>query len=287
MKVLVLGASGMAGHVVSLHLRSVGFEVDTLSATLPLDESTRLVDVRDQRALDDLLSSGSFDVVVNCIGVLVQQSEQRKDLASYLNSYLPQHLAQQLSATGTRLIHISTDCVFSGRAAPYSESSPYDGELYYDRSKALGEVVNDKDLTFRMSIVGPELRENGTGLFNWFSAQSGTISGYTNAIWSGVTTVELARGIDAAIQQGLTGLYHLVPSISISKYELLRLFRSTFGRVDIEIAPVATATTVDKTLVNTRTDFNFEVRTYEQMMSEMKVWINEHPEMYPHYEGFR
>jgi dTDP-4-dehydrorhamnose reductase len=286
MRVLVLGAGGMAGHVAALHLRSVGHDVETLSATLPLDADTRLVDVRDQRALDRVLSAGEYDVVVNCIGVLVKQSEQRKDLAAYLNGYLPQHLAQELSTTSTKLIHISTDCVFSGSSAPYTETSPYDGELFYDRSKALGEVINDKDLTFRMSIVGPELRSDGSGLFNWFFHQTGPVTGYTNAIWSGITTIELARGIEAAIGQQLTGLYHLVPNRNISKFALLELFRAVFDRSDITMVPAETAA-VDKTLLNTRSDFDFEVGSYEQMVNEMQAWINEHRDRYPHYGGTR
>jgi dTDP-4-dehydrorhamnose reductase len=282
-KILVLGAAGMAGHVVALSLRDAGFEVDTLSAHNKLDDVTKLVDVTDQLALKDVLDNADYDVVVNCIGLLVKQSEERKDLAAYINGYLPHFLEHFYKDSETRLIHLSTDCVFSGKNPPYREDSMYDGEIFYDRSKALGEIINDKDLTFRMSIVGPELRKDGIGLFNWFNNQTGEISGFTGAMWSGVTTIELAKGIVAAINQNLTGLYQLVPDDNISKFELLNLFKDAFQRDDITVTP-SEAIQLDKTLLNTRTDFDFNVSSYTSMVHEMKQWIENHSHLYPHYE---
>lgn len=282
MRILVLGAGGMAGHVVSLYLRQQGHTVDTLSARNKLDGATQLVDVTDRQRLVKALNAEDYDAVINCIGLLVQQSEDRKDLATYLNSHLPHFLEYHFKNTGTKVIHLSTDCVFSGKNAPYSEDSEYDGELFYDRSKALGEIINDKDLTFRMSIIGPDMQINGTGLFNWFYAQEGDIYGYTGAIWSGITTIELARGINAALEQKLTGLYHLVPQDSISKYNLLKVFKDTFDRNDITVL-ANDKINLDKTLVNTRKDFRFKVSDYTKMVHEMKKWIAAHPELYRHY----
>lgn len=283
MRILVLGAGGMAGHVISLYLREAGHDVDTLSANNALDDKTVLMDVRQQDKLKDLLNSGNYDAVINSIGILVQQSESRKDLATYLNAYLPHFLEDFYKDTSTKVIHLSTDCVFSGKNAPYKEDSVYDGELFYDRSKALGEVINDKDLTFRMSIIGPDMTESGIGLFNWFFKQTGEITGYTTAIWSGITTIELAKGIEAALQQDLSGLYHLVPSTNISKFELLKLFKEVFDRQDITITSKEVEH-IDKTLVNTRQDFNFEVLDYKPMIEEMKAWIVDHKSYYKHYE---
>ena len=282
MKILVLGAGGMAGHVVATYLNEQGYTVSTVSAKNKLNDDTTLIDVTNTPLLTEYLTSGSFDVVINCIGVLVKQSEGRKDLASYLNSYLPHFLENFYKDTATKLIHLSTDCVFSGNNAPYYESSAYDGEIFYDRSKALGEVINDKDLTFRMSIIGPDMQKNGIGLFNWFYAQHGEINGYKKAMWNGVTTIELAKAIDAAIGQNLTGLYHLVPNTNISKYDLLGLFVDIFDRKDISIKP-ETSTVVDKTLINTRTDFDYTVPEYETMLAEMKDWITNHQELYEQY----
>jgi dTDP-4-dehydrorhamnose reductase len=282
MKILVLGAGGMAGHVVSLYLREAGHEVDTLSARNALDSNTMLVDVMDTSKLKTVLQSKEYDVVINCIGILVRQSEDRKDLSTYLNSFLPHFLEQSFKDSKTKLIHLSTDCVFSGKNAPYTEDAPYDGELFYDRTKALGEVINDKDLTFRMSIIGPDMQESGIGLFNWFYAQTGTINGFTKAIWNGITTIELARGIEAAIQQNLTGLYHLVPQGNISKHDLLMLFIETFDRDDISVQ-ADDRLSLDKTLVNTRSDFDFVVKEYPSMIQDMKQWIDQHSDLYPHY----
>lgn len=285
MKILVLGAGGMAGHVVSTYLREQGHSIDTLSANNKLDDNTVLLNVTDISSLKKYLDSKEYEIVINCIGLLVKPSEEHKDVAVLLNSYLPHFLEQQYDNTKTRIIHLSTDCVFSGEKPPYYENSLPDGTLFYDRSKSLGEIINDKDLTFRMSIIGPDMSPKGVGLFNWFYAQTGAISGYTKALWNGITTIELARGIQSAITQNLTGLYHLVPSngVNISKYELLKLFRDEFGHNDLVINPSDTLSQ-DKTLVNTRTDFDFTVSDYPQMIKEMHNWIDAHNTMYSHYQ---
>lgn len=280
--ILVIGAGGMAGHVISMHLRESGFSIDTLSAHHKLDDSTVLLDITNNEKFDNFLNNHSYDVIINCIGLLVKQSEDRKDLASYINAYLPHYLENKYKDSNTKIVHLSTDCVFSGKNAPYVENSPYDGELYYDRSKALGEIINQKDLTFRMSIIGPDMQVEGIGLFNWFYAQTGEISGYSKAIWNGVTTIELARAIQAGINQNITGLYHLVPSNNISKYELLREFTKAFNRSDIAVKPDETVSQ-DKTLVNTRSDFDFTVNDYPTMLNDMKRWIKSHNNIYPHY----
>lgn len=273
----------MAGHVIALYLREKGHDVTTLSAHNKLDEQTILIDVTDTVKLAETLHEKHYDAVINCIGMLVKQSEERKDLASYLNAFLPHYLENYYKNSSTRVIHLSTDCVFSGNNAPYSEESPYDGEIFYDRSKALGEIKNSKDLTFRMSIIGPDMTVEGIGLFNWFHKQTGTISGYEKAMWNGITTIELARGIDAALKQNLTGLYHLVPSKNISKYNLLKIIKTIFARDDITITPNDDLVQ-DKTLVNTRTDFDFAVSDYTTLVEEMEEWIIAHQDIYKHYE---
>lgn len=273
----------MAGHVVSLYLREQGHSVDTVSGRSRLDNATTLLDITDQAALHGFLESApEYDAVVNCIGLLIQQSALRPDLAAYVNGYFPHLLERRYHDASTRLVHLSTDCVYSGHKAPYREDAPYDGVSFYDRSKALGEIRNDKDLTFRMSLIGPDLSLNGAGLFNWFYAQTGRISGFDKAFWNGITTIELARGINSALDQGLTGLYHLVPDGTISKFSLLEIFRDVFGRTDIDIAPDSRLS-VDKTLANTRQDFDFTVPSYPTMVEGMRSWIESHAALYPHY----
>lgn len=282
--ILVIGAGGMAGHVISTYfLEKDNYEVKTLSAHNKINPDTTLLDVTDQVALNKYLDENNFDVVINAIGMLVKASDERKDLAVYLNSYLPHFLERRFANTQTKIIHLSTDCVFSGERPPYYENSLPDGTLFYDRSKALGEIINDKDLTFRMSIIGPDTQEKGIGLFNWFYAQTGEIGGYTKAIWNGITTITLARAIEKAIEQNLTGLYHLVPDGNISKFDLLNLFKKVFERDDIIINPVDTVS-LDKTLVNTRTDFAYLIPPYKDMIREMKSWIDAHSDLYLHYK---
>lgn len=283
-KVLVLGASGMAGHVVTLYLREQGFEVETATAHHKLDEQTHLIDVTDATKLRSLLDSNKYDVVINCIGVLIAQSEERKDLAAYLNSYLPHFLENYYKDSKTKIIHLSTDCVFSGKKPPYREDSLYDGQLFYDRSKALGEIINSKDLTFRMSIIGPDMNPAGVGLFNWFAHQTGEIGGYTKAIWTGVTTIELAKAIAEALNQDLSGLYHLVPDESISKFNLLELFKEVFGLNNLDIKPDSSVVQ-DKSLINTRQDFKYKVPSYKVMIEKMKDWISTHGDIYGHYDN--
>jgi dTDP-4-dehydrorhamnose reductase len=282
-KIVVFGATGMAGPVVTTHLRAQGHEVLPVGGRRALDQGGPTLDITDQPALLGFLRAHEdADVFVNCVGVLIQASKENPGLAAYANGYFPHALENATRATSTRVVHLSTDCVFAGTKPPYKETDAYDGESFYDRSKALGELKNSKDLTFRMSIIGPDLRADGVGLFNWFMAQRGAIQGYSRAMWNGVTTIELARGIEAALSQGLTGLYHLVPEVNISKFELLNLMKDEFERDDL-IIEADDRPAADKTLVNTRRDFDFSVRTYSQQIRELRQWIELHRDFYPHY----
>ncbi len=274
----------MAGHVVAIYLRENGYAVDTLSSKHPLDKNTHLIDVTDSANFREFLDSHLYDVVVNCIGLLVKESEQRKDLAAYLNAYLPHFLENYYKESKTRVIHLSTDCVFSSNNSPHKENSAYDAEGFYDRSKALGEIINAKDLTFRMSIIGPDMRADGSGLFNWFYQQKGEVTGYDKVFWSGITTTELARGIREAIEQNIGGVYHLVPKKNISKYNLLQLFQEIFDLKFVNVKPKSDIAQ-DRTLINTRRDFDFAVPDYRKMVTEMKDWITHHPQLYKHYES--
>jgi dTDP-4-dehydrorhamnose reductase len=196
---------------------------------------------------------------------------------------LPHFLESQTKDTKTKIIHISTDCVFSGDEGNYIENSFKNGKGFYAQSKALGELENAKDLTFRTSIIGPELNTNGIGLFHWFSKQQGTVNGYSNAFWTGVTTIELLNAIKIAICENLTGLYHLVNEEKISKYNLVNILNKVFNK-KLEVQPYD-AYRLDKSLINTRKDFKFKVKSYEEMILEMKTWIESNQELYAHYKN--
>ncbi|SDD91488.1 dTDP-4-dehydrorhamnose reductase [Paenibacillus sp. UNCCL117] len=280
--VAVLGATGMAGHVIALFLEEQGYNVYRMSRSIAPSDKNVQIDATDFNSLIAWLEEIKPDVIVNSIGILQKEADARPDLAIQLNAYLPRKLEQHFKDCPTKLIHLSTDCVFSGATGGYTEDSFADGMTMYDRSKALGEVVNEKDLTFRMSIIGPDTDVNGTGLFNWFMKQQGVTKGYSEAIWNGVTTIELSKAIDAAIKQNISGLYHLTPNGKINKYDLLCLFQKEFEKKNVEIVPFDNYV-VDKTLINTRTDFDHVIPTYPDMIKEMAVWVKEHKGLY-HYE---
>ena len=170
------------------------------------------------------------------------------------------------------MIHISTDCVFSGTGGNYKESDVKDGKGYYAQSKALGEVINDKDLTIRTSIIGPELKNNGIGLLGWFLKQSGEVRGYTQAIWSGVTTLELAKYIYSYLQGSrLSGILHLTNNRPISKFDLLEIIKKVYQLNAISVVPYADYQS-NKSFINTRVDVNYTVPDYQVMIEELKNW---------------
>lgn len=285
MKILVLGASGMAGHTISLYFQEQGHSVTTLTRTpFFVGENINMkITVETLPELQRIVETGNFEAVINCIGVLNEVAENKKEVAVLLNSYLPHFLSEITKHMKTKIIHMSTDCVFSGDEGHYQENSFKDGKTFYDRSKALGELDGDKNLTFRNSIVGPDLKENGIGLFNWFMKQKGNINGYDRAIWSGVTTLTLAKAMESALKQELTGLYNLVNNNSINKYEMLLLFNEIFKGNTININPDSKLV-VNKSLKNSRTDFDFSVPSYREMFFEMKEWVEYHKNLYMHYD---
>lgn len=282
MKLLVLGANGMAGHTIALYFQSKGHDVTAFSRSSFKHCQHIPGDVTDFDQLASVIKSGKYDAVINAVGILNKNADEHKAMAVLINSYLPHFLSDLTKNSITRVVHMSTDCVFSGKTGKYTEASFKDGETFYDRSKALGELENDKDITFRNSIIGPDMNVNGIGLFNWFMKQSGTIDGYTEAIWTGVTTLTLAKAMETALTENLTGLYNLVNNEAINKYDLLSLFNKHMRNGQLIIKP-CNVYVADKSLINTRTDFSFKVPSYEQMIIEMKSWIEEHKELYPHY----
>lgn len=282
MKILVLGAGGMAGHMIALRLKEKGHDVTGAARRMLSFCEHICIDVTDEAALTRILLQGNYDAVVNAIGVL-HEINFKPAYGIWINSYFPHRLIELLEHTNTKLIHLSTDCVFGGHdGGCYQESSVPTATDYYGRSKLLGEFEDDKNLVFRMSIVGPDINENGVGLFHWFMRQKEAVDGYAKVIWSGVSTIVLADAIDAALHQGLTGIYQLVNNDSLSKYDLLKLFND-LRREKIIISKM-TDYSVNKSLVNTRKDFDFIVPPYREMVGGIGEWIRSHQELYPWYD---
>ena len=282
MKFLILGCNGMAGHMISLYLHEKGHDVLGFARKQSKYVPCVIGDARDTIFLRALIGSGRFDSVINCIGVLNQFAGQNRERAVYLNAYLPHFLVLVTKGMPTQVIHLSTDCVFSGKRGQYTEDDFPDGKTFYARTKALGELDDGKNITVRSSIVGPDINPSGIGLLNWFLQQRGEVNGYTGAVWSGQTTLQLAKTIEAAARGSTHGLYHMVPRDSITKFELLELFNSYLLGKQVKINPVC-GVNADKSLKRMRFDFDYQIPDYETMVSELAAWMRNHKDMYPHY----
>ncbi len=280
-KILVLGATGLIGHQVYYRLKAnEEYDVISMAHTRQLNSETLLVDARDEHLLERAICQVKPDVIVNCMGVLIFEANKNPEHAIFLNAYIPHRLKSIANALHAKLIHISTDCVFSGKKGSYIESDQKDADDIYGRAKALGEVTDESHVTLRTSVVGPELKE-GEELFHWFMSQRGEIQGYSGALWSGVSTLELAKAVEWAIENDITGLYHVTNSQPINKYELLMLFKK-HTKKDIQIKAVVGRVT-DKTLLDTRKQRGYVIPDYDAMVSDMVVFMKAHPELYSQY----
>ena len=281
-KIIIIGSKGMAGHVMYNYFKALpDFDVIDISRNDDVFASNYKIDVTNTNALKTIFDKEQPTVVVNCIGVLNQDAENNPDKAIFLNTYFPHFLAKEGTCRGFKLVHISTDCVFNGKKGTYTEGDLKDGFGFYAQSKALGEVDYDVHLTIRTSIIGPELKSNGIGLFHWFMQQSGAISGYTKAIWGGVTTFELAKAVHSLLEQQTTGLIHLTNGYKISKFDLLSIIKNAFNANDVDINATE-GKHVDKSLISTRQDFTYSVPSYHQMVLEMHDLMQKNKANYQH-----
>jgi len=283
-KVLVLGSAGLIGHQIYNYLKdSDNYELYNISYQNKIQDDTVLLDARNEQVFIDKITSISPKYIVNCIGILIDGSNADPENSIFLNSYMPHRLTRLADKINAKLIHISTDCVFSGdKKESYIETDEKDGRGVYAKTKGLGEIINDTHLTLRTSVVGPELKDDGEELFHWFMNQSSDISGYTKAIWSGVTTTELAKAVKWSIDNNITGLYHVTNNSSISKYDLLKLFQK-YTKKDINIEPFD-GKNVDKNFIDTRLLMNYEIPSYDQMISNMVDLIANNRELYSQYK---
>ncbi|QVW22556.1 SDR family oxidoreductase [Pseudomonas hormoni] len=261
-RVLVLGVTGMLGNAVfrvfsaDAHHETWG-TLRSASAlrNFPLQAHERLlvgVDALDQDALAAAFSRVRPDVVINCVGLIKHLADAKDPLTALpINAMLPHRLARLCELSGARLIHVSTDCVFSGRKGGYLESDTSDAEDLYGKSKYIGELHDlPHAITLRTSIIGHELGSSHA-LVDWFLSQQGSAKGFTKAIFSGLPTVELARVMKDFVvpHLSLNGLYH-VAAEPIAKFDLLALVASEYGK-QIDIRP-DDALVIDRSLDGSR-----------------------------------
>ena len=281
MRVLILGGDGMLGHqllkvlskfhTVRVTLRQ---ELNAYTSTGLFDKSNSYpgVDVRVSNRLIDVLADFHPDVVINAVGVVKQRIHGLDPVPNLeINALLPHRLAALCKAIRANFIHISTDCVFSGRSGHYKESDEPDPIDTYGHSKLLGEIKSSGCITLRTSIIGRELSRK-TSLFEWFLAQKQPVKGFKNAIFSGLTTLELSRVLEKLITRFpmASGTYHLSSS-PISKYDLLELIKSKL-KLPIKIHS-DTHFKCDRSLDSTRfrKDFDYTPPSWEEMITELAV----------------
>ena len=280
MKILVLGITGMLGHK-AFSIFSQNPKYETFGTVRnPEDITNYFKDSNNIFSnIDALIPESAFrlidkikpDIILNCIGVIKQLKEAKDPILSIeINSLFPHKLARHIRNSQTRLIHISTDCVFSGETGNYKEVDNSDAKDLYGKSKYLGELINyDNCITLRTSIIGPELKGK-LSLLEWFLSQEKPVKGYTNAIYSGFTTHELINIIETYVIKKPTknGLYHL-SSNPISKFELLKKIAKNYAKKN-EIEPFEDFKN-NKSLNSDlfKKDFGYIVKSWEQMISEM------------------
>jgi dTDP-4-dehydrorhamnose reductase len=254
MRILVLGASGMLGNAM-FRLMTYGGHHEVFGSARSAsvkeffdgevaDNIITGIDVENSDSLVGLFSRVHPEVVINCIGLVKQLAEADDPLIALpINALLPHRLSRLCELVHARLVHISTDCVFSGRKGDYLESDEADAQDLYGRSKLIGEVDYPHAITLRTSIIGHELN-SANSLIGWFLAQQKNVKGFTRAIFSGLTNCELAKVIRDQVlpHKDLNGLYH-VGSQPISKYDLLKIVNQEYGK-GLKIEPD------DKLIVN-------------------------------------
>jgi len=290
MNILIFGATGMLGHAVFQVLSSD--KRLKVFGTIRSESSKKLfspalsdnlipnIDIESDVCLKKAFEFSQPDVVINCIGIIKQLSDAKDVLKTIpINTLLPHRLAALSKDFGSRLILVSTDCVFSGAKGNYLETDFPDCDDLYGRSKLLGEIAdNDRVLTIRTSIIGHELR-GGHSLVNWFLSQSGSAQGYTQAIFSGLPTNELAKIIlDCIIEwPDLHGLYH-ISADPINKYDLLDLIAKVYNK-DIDILKNE-AVKIDRSLDHTKFSMatGYKAQNWNALIASMKEFNQDSPQ---------
>jgi len=288
-KILILGATGMAGHIIYYYLRSLNkYEISAACFRNKIAEDSIILDVYNTDDIKLVLRRFDPDYIINCVGVLVNGAKSFPENAIYINAYFPHLLARLINEQNqsSRLIHISTDCVFSGSKGSYVDNDIKDALDIYGMTKNLGEIIDNKNLTIRTSIIGPELKENGEGLMHWIFSQRNKngINGYEKSIWGGITTLELAKIIHQCIENHVIGLYQASNGEKISKYALVQLIINQFN-LNIPVQKVDGIITDKSILPSVRNDFYFNVSSYTIMIEELYQWMYNQRNLYKFYLG--
>jgi len=280
MRLVILGGTGMLGHTLWARLSCRFLDTYTTIRNgkgdygddhlFGSDRVIDHIDVMDFPMLEGALRVIKPDFILNCIGITKRREDPKNPIPSItLNAVLPHKLAKAAAYFNAKLIHFSTDCVFDGRTGHYSDDAPTNAMDLYGRTKALGEVTGNSVLTLRSSFIGKELHE-GTELLEWFLSQKNAVRGFKNAIYTGLTTLELCRVIEKLLLDypDASGLYN-VSSEPINKFDLLRLIGEKMHR-SVEIIPDESFH-CDRSLDSERfrKDFGYTPPTWTKMVEEL------------------
>jgi len=285
LRIIILGGGGMLGHRLWQHL-SLRFpytyttirqsridyeECGLFKSDMVIDS----VDVCDFPVLTGVMKCVKPDFILNCIGVTKRRKEANDAVhAITLNALFPHKLAEWGKNNSAKVVNFSTDCVFDGEHGNYIEESPTNATDLYGKTKALGEIQGEYALTLRSSFIGSELLHGGTELLEWFLSQTGIVKGFKNAIYSGLTTLELSRVIEKIIvhHPGARGIYNL-SSDPISKFDLLMLIKNKM-HLAVDIVPDETVR-CNRSLDSSkfRKEFSYTPPTWEVMVEELNSYI--------------
>jgi dTDP-4-dehydrorhamnose reductase len=274
-EVVVYGGESMAGHVINEYLSCNDYKVIALDTSEIINYNGTSFNINEDKILNNV------EIAINCIRCLVEDSEKNIDKANLYNSYFPKLLEKNYQKTNTRVIHLSTDCVFSGAKGNYFESDTPDGNSVYSKTKALGEINNEKDITIRTSYIGPNIDHYDEELFHWFLTQKNcTIKGFTKAFWNGVTTLELAKSIEKIININFSGIYHIAPKNYLSKYELLFMVKKLWNKEDLSLIKDETVS-YNRTLIDSNK--MIKISNYDVMLEELFDYMLERKKIYNQY----
>ena len=279
-RIMILGSTGMLGHMLFFYLKkNKKFKIYNLSFRKKLNSKSIICDIHNISDLKKILKRIKPEIIINSIGILPQNPKFNKINSIFINSLFPQRLKEISKELNSKIIQISTDCVFDGKRGKYSENDIPNEIKTYGLTKILGEITGTQHLTIRTSIIGPELKKEGKGLLHWVFNENGKIKGYNKAIWGGITTLELSKVIEYCISYNISGLYHVTNGESISKYDLLNLIKREFKLNQIEIIKDSSII-YDRSLISERSDIKYKFSSYDKMISELNLFYSINKDLY-------
>lgn len=292
-KIAILGSTGMLGSTMTRfleqHFGSV-IEFNRSGESVTGNNRALQLNLLEEYDLHNLFKDLEVEYIFNATGLIKQKINPKNDFdlaaANLVNNIFVENLNDFSLATGIKVLQIGTDCVYSGEDGNYSENDPFKPTDVYSKTKSLGEVASTEAMTLRCSIIGKE-NIGAFSLLSWVLSQplNSKINGFTNHYWNGLTTLHFSKIVSGIISSGsfAKGIMHVVPSDSVSKYELVKIIASSFGRFDLEVEEFSTETAVNRILSTDNPGGNLQlwrrgdyssVPCIEEMVSEYSSWVN-------------